>query len=179
MVNNRARGVWAMRTTVAALVFLVAGVSGCGQRAHGYRETPFYSSVVELSFRYGAVFDRITSQTDLVRRELSVGTPSAVIEKRLVGCSPDFIFPSLDARVEETRKLLASVQTIGPHAVLVRRHLEGVLTDAETLRRQIGVNWSDTAGLKISPGERCLGASHLNGLKTGIEEHFLAILLLK
>ena len=179
MFNNGKRGLWAMRTTVAALVFLVVGVSGCGHRAHGYRETPFYSSVVELSFRYGAVFDRISSQTDLVRRELSVGTPGAEVEKQLVGCSPDFIFPSLGARINETRRLLASVQTIGPHAVLVRRHLEGVLTDAQTLRRQIGLNWSDTARLKISPGERCLGASHLNGLKMSIDEHFLAILLLK
>lgn len=63
--------------------------------------------------------------------------------------------------------------------MFVRRHLEGVLTDAETLRRQIGVNWSDTAGQKISPSERCLGASHLIGLKMSAKEHFKAALLLK
>ena len=75
--------------------------------------------------------------------------------------------------------LLDDLGSAGVHAPIVRRHLEGVLAYSATLKRRIEQQWHETEGLKITPGERCVGASNLANLRDSIAEHFKAILLLK
>lgn len=172
--NRHAAGFWSASILwVALLVALPA----CAMAESGYRDSQWYDAAIEVSFRYAGLFSRVSSNTDAIRRDLLTGADERDVYVKI--CSVDEHLPSIESRVSEVRALLDGVASTGAHAPTVRRHLEGVLVDSATLKRRIEQQWHETEGLKITPGERCVGASNLANLRDSIAEHFKAILLLK
>jgi hypothetical protein len=156
---------------------LFAALSACATAEPGYRDSQWYDAAIDASFDYAALFSSISSNTDAIRRDLLTGADEKDVYVKI--CSVDERVPSIDSRVSEVQALLDDSGSAGVHAPIVRRHLEGVLADSATLRRRIEQQWHETEGLKITPGERCVGASDLATLRNSIADHFKAILLLK
>lgn len=174
MKNRHAAGLWSASFLWVALF---VALSACAWAESGYRHSQWYDAAIEVSSRYAGLFSGISSKTDGIRRDLLTGADEKDVYIKI--CSIDEHLPSIESRVSEVRALLDGVASTGAHAPTVRRHLEGVLVDSATLKRRIEQQWHETEGLKITPGERCVGESSLVDLRYSVEEHFKAILLLK
>jgi hypothetical protein len=70
MTQGRGHLSWPIRVGALLLAFMTAALARCGGLTPRYRESGFYDSAVNLSFRYASMFDRIASNTDAVRRDL-------------------------------------------------------------------------------------------------------------
>ena len=165
------------RSASVLWVALFVALPACVTAEPGYRDSQLYDAAIDVSFRYAALFSSISSNTDAIRRDLLTGADEKDVYVKI--CSVDERVPSIESRASEVQALLDDLGSAGVHAPIVRRHLEGVLADSATLKRRIEQQWHETEGLKITPGERCVGASNLANLRDSIAEHFKAILLLK
>ena len=172
--NRHASG---FRSASVLWAALLVALPACATAESGYRDSQWYGAAIEVSFKYAGLFSGISSNTDAIRRDLLTGADEKDVYVKI--CSVDERVPSIESRASEVQALLDDLGSAGVHAPIVRRHLEGVLADSATLKRRIEQQWHETEGLKITPGERCVGASNLANLRDSISEHFKAILLLK
>jgi hypothetical protein len=172
--NRHAAG---FRSASVLWAALLVALPACATAESGYRDSQWYDAAIEVSSRYAGLFSSISSKTDGIRRDLLTGADEKDVYIKI--CSVDEHLPSIESRVSEVRALLDGVASTGVHAPTVRRHLEGVLVDSATLKRRIEQQWYETEGLKITPGERCVGEASLVDVRGSVEEHFKAILLLK
>lgn len=176
MATTNERSLGARRVMCILFVGISVTLTACADMRPSYRNGQWYTDAVQSAYSYTDLFSVIASNTDGVRRDLLIGTDEKNVD--VVACSAPHLVPLVESRVERVRKLLRDSASTGRHSGVVRRQLEGVIADSAMLRKRIEQQWYETEGLKITPGERCLGAASLGDLDS-IAARFNAILLLK